>query len=362
MKNVDYICVPPLIKILPKARPNMPNRNKGNFQNKTKYSRLVDKVDSRYMSAGASLTGDDRIVVYVEGFEDIGFWRPVFDRFTTRKRRFKIMTPDREDLAKGKKVVLAFESKAGKNLLLCVDSDFDYIVGDASPQAKRVNESPWIIQTYVYAIENLQCAPLTLQSLSVTATHNDVEIFDFNDFFSRYSKIIYPIFQWYLWASIVKKPEVISLSEFRNTVKINFLDPSDISGIATLGYVKRMVTKKNEQLKEKYKHYLTGVKQTQKLLESKNIRPNQVIYYMQGHTFRENVVVPVFDAICKVMRLHMQGVISRSKAKQTSERNQISAFLNSQQDIDQLLDTNLGYMSTPYYQKIEKRIQTILDY
>ena len=340
----------------------MPNRNKGNSKKKAHYRRLVDNVDSRYFGAGASLAGDDRIVVYVEGFDDIGFWRPVFDRFTTKKRRFKIMTPDRADLAKGKKVVLGFEAKAGKNLLLCVDSDFDYIVGNGSSQSKRVNTSPWVIQTYVYAIENLQCAPLTLQSLSVTATHNDVEIFDFNDFFSRYSKIIYPMFQWYLWASIVKKPEVLSLSEFRNTVKINFLDPNDISGVETLGYVKRMVAKKIKQLKAKYSENIEGVSQTKELLESKNIRPNQIIYYMQGHTFRENVVMPVFDAICKVMRLQMQGVISNSKAKQTSERNQISAFLNSQQDIDQLFDTNLGYMVTPYYKKIEERIQTILDY
>ena len=338
----------------------MPNRNRANGNNKPKFRRLADGVDNRYLKAGALLSREDRIAVYVEGYDDIGFWRPVFDRFTTVKRRFKIMTPDRADLAKGKKVVLGFEHKAGENLLLCVDSDFDYIIGDNSSQSQRVNNSPWVIQTYVYAIENLQCAPLTLQSLAVTATHNDVILFDFAKFFSLYSKIIYPLFVWYFWAAVVQKPEILSLSDFRNTVKINFLDQNDVTGNSTLEYVKRVVNRKVAQLKENYPEYIKGVKDSEELLKSKDIRPNQAIYYMQGHTLRENVVKPIFDAVCKEMRNQMQAVITTSKAKKTSERNQISAFLNSQQDIDQLFDTNLGYMMTPYYQKIEERIKIIL--
>ena len=39
--------------------------------------------------------------VFVEGYEDVAFWRGVFDRFTNPYLRFEISVPSREDLPKG---------------------------------------------------------------------------------------------------------------------------------------------------------------------------------------------------------------------------------------------------------------------
>ena len=45
------------------------------------------------------------VKVYVEGYEDVAFWRSIFDHFRNPYIRFEISVPDRGDLPKGKKAV-----------------------------------------------------------------------------------------------------------------------------------------------------------------------------------------------------------------------------------------------------------------
>ena len=46
---------------------------------------------------------DQRLVrVYVEGYEDVAFWRGIFDHFQNPYLRFEISVPGRGDLPKGK--------------------------------------------------------------------------------------------------------------------------------------------------------------------------------------------------------------------------------------------------------------------
>ena len=68
---------------------------------------------------------DQRLVkVYVEGYEDVAFWRGIFDHFQNPYLRFEISVPDRGDLPKGKKVLMGMIPRSSEELLLCVDSDF----------------------------------------------------------------------------------------------------------------------------------------------------------------------------------------------------------------------------------------------
>ena len=55
---------------------------------------------------------DDRYLVhvYVEGYEDVAFWRTIFDNFHNPYLRFEISVPNRDDLPKGKKVLMSMET------------------------------------------------------------------------------------------------------------------------------------------------------------------------------------------------------------------------------------------------------------
>lgn len=121
---------------------------------------------------------DQRLVrVYVEGYEDVAFWRGIFDHFQNPWLRFEISVPDRGDLPKGKKVLLGAIPRSSDELLLCVDSDFDYLFGDTTPQSAEIHAAQYMFHTYTYATENYLCyAPRCITSASrpprTTATYS----------------------------------------------------------------------------------------------------------------------------------------------------------------------------------------------
>ena len=81
------------------------------------------KVDLATLPLPLRLDDDKRLVrVFVEGYEDVAFWRGIFDNFTNPYLRFEISVPTREDLPKGKKVLLKMAESASEELLLCMDS------------------------------------------------------------------------------------------------------------------------------------------------------------------------------------------------------------------------------------------------
>lgn len=325
--------------------------------NKRVRRNLTDFVGNDYFSAGNVLRGDARTVVYVEGYDDISFWRNVYDR--VKDRKFKIMTPDRSDLAKGKKVVLSFCDKAGQNLLLCVDSDFDYLMGDSTEQSTKVNKCPYLIQTYAYAIENLQCDPRTLQSVTVRVTNHDEIIFDFEEFFGRYSEIIYPLFLWYYWSAASNRVDVFPLSDFREAVRVNFLEVND-NGAKTLDWLQRKVDRTLNTLLRRNGGFADRVGSCDGYLRERGVLPSQTHFYMQGHTLMDDVVKPMMTRVCDRLRFGMQNVIEDSWAKSISKRNQLSGYNNSLSDIDTLLKENLGYMEHEFYDRIVSRIRVVL--
>lgn len=339
--------------------------NMGNYhyKRKKKYgenSPLTNAIDNDYFGAMAALDGGNRIAVYVEGYEDIAFWRNIFDRFTTPSRKFQIMTPARSDLAKGKKVVLGFVEKSGANLLLCVDSDFDNLFPNANAQANKVNNCKFLIQTYAYAIENLQCYPPSLQTVAVKAAKTDREIFNFEKFFVEYSTTIYPVFKWYAWAAREGKPEVFSLADFRNTVKINYLEVSD-NGVSTIAWLERGVERRLAALSAHFPYAVDAVNGMDAELLARGVSPEETHFYMQGHTLLDNVVKVVLASVCENLRSIMLRSMDGSRANAMSQRNQISYFNNSLGEIDQLLSDNCGYMQSKFYASIHNRISEILE-
>ena len=77
-------------------------------------------------------TREYRLVqVFVEGYDDVAFWRGIFDDYETEWLKFEISVPPRQDLAKGKKVLLGMIGECCDDRILCVDSDFDYQIGRA---------------------------------------------------------------------------------------------------------------------------------------------------------------------------------------------------------------------------------------
>jgi len=95
--------------------------------------RLTDNISSRYFEAADRLLPSKRrgrIVAFVESYDDVSFWRLLLDEFETPDHYFQIMLPNRGGLTKGKKSALRScieHNGLGKNLIACVDSDYDWL-------------------------------------------------------------------------------------------------------------------------------------------------------------------------------------------------------------------------------------------
>ena len=133
---------------------------------------LKDNLNSRYFEAANSLKSKQarrRIVAYVESYDDVYFWRTVLSRFEDNTRYFEVMLPSHRKLERGKKAVLMSflenpkmpdnqpGAKLGRDMIACVDADYDYLLQRATQQSQKVLDSPYVFHTYAYAIENLQC-------------------------------------------------------------------------------------------------------------------------------------------------------------------------------------------------------------
>jgi hypothetical protein len=103
--------------------------------------RLKDSINSSYFEAANALTSKKarhRIVAYVESYDDIYFWRTVLSEFENDKRYFEVMLPSKMNLTRGKKSVLMnfLEGEPlGKDMIACVDADYDYLVQGLTAQS-----------------------------------------------------------------------------------------------------------------------------------------------------------------------------------------------------------------------------------
>ena len=125
------------------------------------------------------LPGDPslRVVkVFVEGYEDVAFWRGVFDCFSNPYLYFEISVPTRKDLPKGKKVLMSMIPESSERMLLCVDSDFDFLFHtDATEQSRLIRDSCGrMFHTYAYATENYLCYAPSLHNVCVQARRRTI--------------------------------------------------------------------------------------------------------------------------------------------------------------------------------------------
>lgn len=106
------------------------------------------------------------------------------------------MLPTRnQHLDRGKKAAISSMLKGvGRDMIACVDADYDYLRQGSTESSQQMLENPYIFHTYAYAIENFQCYARGLHETCVMVTLNDRRIFDFERFLESYSRTIWPLF------------------------------------------------------------------------------------------------------------------------------------------------------------------------
>lgn len=327
--------------------------------------RLNDNISSRYMEAANRLGSKKsrrRIVAYVESYDDIFFWRTVLSNFENDQHYFEVMLPSKGVLERGKKSVLmnTLSAKVGRDLIACVDADYDYVLQGVTHTSHQIIDNPYVFHTYVYAIENYQCYAQGLHTACVMATLNDHQVFDFVSFLTRFSEVLFPLFVWNVWhyrRGIYNKFSITDLNHVTDLGNINLREPME-----TIEHLKRKVNKKVSQLILDYpdakESYLALKKE---IIEQLGITPQTTYLYIQGHNLFDKIVLPLAKKVCERLRRERENEINRQAMHDTQRRNELSCYVHSVQDIEQMLKKNTSYVMSEPFRRLQKDIERFLD-
>ena len=326
--------------------------------------RLTENITSAYIESANRLRPKkalQKIVAYVESYDDVFFWRSVLQEFESDEVGFEIMLPNRTKLLRGKKSALAerLGERLGAYMIACVDADYDWLMQGRTEMSRLICYSPYVLHTYVYAIENYQCYAPSLHTTCVMSTLNDREIINFEAFFTEYSTIIWPLFVWNIWAYRYGHYNAFSINDFAEIVifrDINPYHPQD-----TIEYVRRRVNRKIAWLQRRFPQGKKTYAPLREELLKLGLTPETCYLYMQGHTLFDNVVMSVLGPVCGLLRKEREKEIKYLAEHDTQRQNELSSYQHSQSPIDVMLRKSVGYKESPPYQRLREDIQKMVE-
>ncbi|MBQ0048837.1 MAG: DUF4435 domain-containing protein [Bacteroidales bacterium] len=318
--------------------------------------RLTDTVTSQYVEAANRLKPKRhkrRVVVYVESYDDVFFWRSVLEEFESAALHFEVMLPSRTTLGKGKK--LAMHNHLGPNMIACVDADYDYLMQGRSDISRELLESPYIFHTYVYAIENYQCYAPGLHEACVMSTLNDREVLDLEAFMRELSVIIWPLFVWSIWAYRHDEYKRFSLCDVLDTVALR--DVNTFHPEQSIDHLKRRVNKKIAWLQQNFHKAKGQLEPLRRELLQLGVTPETSYLYIQGHTLFDGIVLPLLGPVCTLLRRERENEIKRLACHETQRQNELACYQHSVSPIDMMLKKGTKFRCSEPYKRMRADIE-----
>ena len=326
--------------------------------------RLTDNVNSNYFSAANSLRPKNarrRIVAYVESYDDILFWRTLLSLYEDGTRYFEVMLTSHRTLERGKRSALMslLYGKTGADMLACVDADYDYLMQGASETSREIISNPAILHTYAYSIENLQCYAPSLHNVCVMVTLNDRKVFDLQNFMTRFSEIIFPLFVWSIWHYRRGVYGQFTITDFNRTIELggfNINRPQD-----ALDNLRAKVMRKVNYMNRQHPEAEQEYKELSAELVRLGVEPEQTYLYIQGHHLFDKIVMPVMNKVCGMLIREREAEIRRQAVHTTQMYNELSCYAHSVQDITQMLKKNNGFTMSPQFAQMRRDVEKFLE-
>ena len=153
---------------------------------------INEAFDSDTIAAQAKIEEKDTYV-YVEGIDDVDFWHKLFD-----DAKIDVSATSRDEKNKshkGKSALRKLLGQANKNLIIAIDSDFDYLCPNNSEASLEFNDCKYVIQTQFYSKENIVFQPESVDiNIKKTSLNNETIDSDYKSYIEEFSKIIYESF------------------------------------------------------------------------------------------------------------------------------------------------------------------------
>ena len=302
------------------------------------------------------------ILVYVESSADVGFWHGILSPYEKPNNiKFDISPYSENELTTGKDKLIKLFPQTGQNFIICLDSDYDYLLPENSDSAKIINQNPYIFQTYAYAIENLKCYAEGLNALCVKATNSTDEIVDLFEFLAEYSKIIYPLLIWNIYFEHIDKASEFSRDEFSKIVTFGNITADKYQITADnhqdkLASIKSAISEKLDSLANN--DFSTNFA---KKLNQLGLNESNAYLFMQGHALYD-FIAKFLIAICENLKNKQKATIEKLAKDDEELRSKTGEYFNSIKfsPITALLEHNDKFKDCVLFKKIEQDIENYL--
>jgi hypothetical protein len=281
------------------------------------------------------------IAVRIESKNDIDFWDFTFKNALPSLR--PEFYPQSLSGTKGKSCVMLLKEFADKELVLCVDSDYDYLLQNVDFQY------PFVFQTHTYSIENYWSFADGLKNTVENATYTEGSSnFDFNAFFEKFSQIIYNWLVYSLYSEKINDGQLTS-KKCGESIGLN----KDLPINETLVELK-LELKKREKSFEFYKNQ-SDFKAFKKQLPALGLNKNNAYLFVRGHDLFDRVTLPLIKKIGE--EITKEKFESLKKAGDTEGLKNYADFLKRNTYDSYLKHHNKSFQNHFLFQKNVSDIQ-----
>ncbi|UQA53956.1 DUF4435 domain-containing protein [Vibrio sp. ED002] len=330
------------------------------------------KIPSAYIAARRRFGSDQRevIVAYVESYDDQRLWSNVLDNDVIASKNIKIefKVPSLDSEANGKATLINSVSEGrlslGKNLIVCVDSDFDHLFG-CEPESKKGKfyNSDFTFQTYTHSAENHYYTTTELEKIcessACTSLHIDFCIISYVEAWSRaifelYTKIIYLRYkkQHQDYKKHFEKLNVSMESIFSGKLNANkfavLLSRFESKVEAHLNELNKLFTFDSD-----YEDFLV-------LIKSKGFDEKNVNFYYRGHDLENRFISNICVSLCISMIANQRSKIYQANVGKKAKQ-QIEEYENNLACVKTAIKQRTRFLNNPFYDQVKSEFLTICN-
>ncbi|MGU5845741.1 DUF4435 domain-containing protein [Aeromonas hydrophila] len=243
-------------------------------------------ISSKMFAASEIFNGNNSIRVYVEGFEDVPFWKRILKNENVP---ITVIAFGEASKANGKGTIIKSINdgtlELGERLIVALDSDYDYLLDRNVDIFQQIT----VLQTYSHSIENLIWHPNKIDEVCQTASKDTVYFTD--------NKIQESILNWSrnIYSSFLKFLQ----SGATDVEKFNAI----IDSLSLTGHEISFTGTAEEFDDEEFKS---------KMLE-KGLSPDTTFLFVRGHDYAEKI-----EKICQALneeayRIRKKAILESGK-------------------------------------------------
>lgn len=326
---------------------------------------LTDGINSDYIRATRAFKRKGEIYVYVEDQLDVVFW-DVFIRKYKKEYNF-VITPviniiDKSPVCGKTNIFKRIPiSSLGTDMWICIDSDYDEIISNYPNSHPESFKCPFVIRTYVYAIENMKCDVTTFYDYILKSTlQSKFDISILNHVYAEISRFLWEIMPIHL-ASVELHDEVYyqdDLYQDLNEIKYSIKD--------TNTSFTEKVNKRIKEVEKRFTAYVSAhseiiAKYEQKLHARCENKPNKACMFMNGHHLFDYTVSVLCEYCHPLYNNRLQEIANSTK--KTEREQQRQKYLNETQTTDGLksrleglINDCTSYEQNPFFSKVQDAI------